>query len=67
MTSFILKEDHLCAKAGTVFYRCKLPNYGCKSDDEWETGEEHLSLTEDPEGGYPFLIVPRSKLEEWAA
>ncbi len=59
---YVLKEDYLSAKKGTVFYRCELPDYGCKSDDERGLGEECLSLTEDPEGGYPFLIVPRSKL-----
>lgn len=64
MTSYVLTENYLSAAAGTVFYPCNLCNYGCKEDDEWAFGEECLSLTEDPSGGYPFLIVPHSKLEE---
>ena len=61
---FRLTEDHLSLKAGATLYRCKLPNYGCWGDDERATGEEHQSMTEDPEGGYPFTIVPVRKLIE---
>ncbi len=49
--------------AGQEFYRFKLNDYGMKSDHERITREEHINLTEDPEGGYPFICVPLAAVE----
>lgn len=62
--SYTLTADHLGVKARTILFRCTRPNYGCASDDERATGEEQWSMTTDPGGGYPFIIVPRRLLTE---
>lgn len=51
-------------KAGTVVYDCKFYDYGCASDDSRSTGVEHISVTLDSEGDYPFFTIPKYKLKE---
>lgn len=52
------------ATAGTVAYRCVEPDYGLAADDTRMTGKVHISLTLDPDGGYPFFTHPVDDLEE---
>jgi hypothetical protein len=52
------------AKAGMMVYTCKNPDYGVANHDTRMTGEKHISVTLDPEGGYPFFTVRVSNLEE---
>ena len=65
LTSYTLSKDHWGVPARTILFRCKLPDYGCASDDMRSSGgEEHWSMTRDPDGGYPFIIIPRRLLTE---
>lgn len=50
-------------KPGTKVYPATCYDYGCANDDERTTGKEHLSVTLDPNGGYPFFTVPVEDLE----
>jgi len=51
------------AKSGDIVYRCSGYDYGCANDDTRFTGIEHISVTKDPEGGYPFFTIPVESLE----
>lgn len=48
-------------------YQCKGHDYGLASDDSRATGIEHVSVTLDPTGDYPFFTIPKTDLEEVAA
>jgi GH25 family lysozyme M1 (1,4-beta-N-acetylmuramidase) len=48
---------------GTIVRHCTGHDYGCANDDTRETGIHHVSVTLDPEGGYPFFTIPREDLE----
>lgn len=50
-------------EAGTVVYLCRQHDYGCANDDTRYAGIEHVSVTEDKDGGYPFFTIPRNHLE----
>jgi hypothetical protein len=43
--------------AGTIVYVAYY-DYGLAQDDTNYTGEEHISVTLKPDGGYPFFTVP---------
>jgi len=51
------------AVAGTVVYKCAKHDYGLASDDTRMTGVRHISVTLNPDGGYPFFTVPASDVE----
>lgn len=51
-------------KEGTVVYDFMFHDYGLASDDSRYTGIEHVSVTMDPEGGYPSFTIPKHKLKE---
>jgi len=53
-------------KAGTILYRCILPDYGTAIEDTLMTRRVHVSVTLDPTGGYPFFTIERSRLREVA-
>lgn len=61
----MLKDSSLEPRAvtGTVVYRCKGWDYGCANDDTRITGDEHVSVTMKPDGGYPFFTVRKHDLE----
>lgn len=61
----VLKDSRLesSAKAGTFVYACRHADYGCASDDTRATGIEHISVTLDVNGNYPFFTMPRPDLE----
>lgn len=58
-------SDGLGGKAGTVCYKLSGYDYGLASDDTRMTGIEHVSMTLDPNGGYPSFTVPLEDLEEF--
>jgi len=51
------------AVAGTLVFPSKGYDYGLARDDTRFTGVQHVSVTLDPEGGYPFFTHPLSDLE----
>jgi hypothetical protein len=59
-----VKWDTQFHKAGEIVYTCKGYDYDCASDDTRWTGIEHTSVSHDADGGYPFLTIPKSALEE---
>lgn len=68
MSQYKLKADRLingelCASAGDTVYRCVGHDYGGASDDTRITGAPHMSVTLDPDGGYPFFTVPVADLD----
>ena len=50
-------------KAGHTVYASAMYDYGLASDDTRMTGIEHVSVTLDPEGGYPFFTIPKVDIE----
>jgi len=50
--------------AGTIVYDPKGYDYGLAGDDTRITGIEHVSVTLDPEGGYPTFTIRKSSLKE---
>lgn len=51
-------------KIGSYVYECTKPDYGCASDDTRFTGVDHISVTLDKTGDYPFFTIPAQDLEE---
>lgn len=51
------------AEPGDTVYRCKGYDYGCASDDARLLGFDHISVTKDPTGAYPFFTIPKRDLE----
>jgi len=62
--SYILRSDRGEHHAGTIVYPCNMPDYGCAGDDSRTSGDEHISVTLDKNGGYPFFTVPYNDLEQ---
>jgi len=58
----ILRGD-VCANAGDTVYLLRLSDYGSAGDDTRLTGIEHVSVTLNKDGDYPFFTVPRDHLE----
>jgi hypothetical protein len=57
----------LYAKAGDVVYECINYDYGCAGDDTRGLGYEHISVTKDAAGGYPFFTIPTRDLKPVSA
>lgn len=49
--------------AGVTVYMAAVHDYGLARDDTNCTGIEHVSVTLDPEGGYPFFTIPAHQLQ----
>jgi hypothetical protein len=65
-TAFLLTEaaaSNPNVKAGTVVFKYRGYDYGCAADDTAITGEKHISVTLDPEGGTPFFTVRKDHLQ----
>lgn len=52
------------ARIGSTVYSCGKCDYGCAGDDTRITGVEHISVTLDSTGDYPFFTHPKHMLEE---
>jgi hypothetical protein len=50
--------------AGTICYGLMMHDYGLASDDTRITGVPHVSVTLDPDGGYPSFTVVAADLEK---
>lgn len=63
----IIRSDRAADKSvapGDTVYDSKGYDYGCSSDDTRYTGIEHISVTLDIDGGYPFFTIPVVDLQE---
>lgn len=63
----VLRADRSANKtleAGMIVYRCSGPDYGCSGDDTRMTGIEHVAMTLNEDGSYPFFTIPKEDLEE---
>jgi len=47
-----------------IVYECLKDDCGSAAEDTLSTGEEHLSVTTDPNGGYPTFTCPISQLRD---
>jgi hypothetical protein len=63
-TSYILLEDRFDVPAGTVVFKAQRYDYGLASDDARMTGIEHISVTRNHDGDYPYFTVPVNLLEK---
>lgn len=66
MSKFKVKIDAAnepAAKAGTVVYSPRAHDYGLASDDTRMRGIQHVSVTLQPDGGYPVFTIPEAHLE----
>ena len=63
LKKYRLKFDRFGHAAGTIVYDCKGHDYGCANDDTRFTGIEHISVTTNEDGDYPFFTVSRNYLE----
>lgn len=61
-TTFRLKRDRFQHKAGTTVYSSKFHDYGLARDDTRITGVQHVSVTLNADGSYPFFTVPERDL-----
>jgi hypothetical protein len=61
--AYRLKEDRFDAKAGDTVYKARSYDYGLASDDTRMTGVRHVSVTLQPNGGYPTFTCPEHLLE----
>lgn len=61
--AYRLKRDRFEHKAGTTVYRTHYSDYGTASGDTRMTGVEHVSVTLNQNGEYPFFTVPVADLE----
>ena len=62
----IIRSDRAAnkdVKVGDLVHSCKGYDYGCSSDDTRITGIEHISVTLDENGDYPFFTIPDEDLE----
>lgn len=50
--------------AGTIVYPATTHDYDPASDDTKLTGIQHISVTLDPDGGYPHFTVPITEVED---
>lgn len=48
---------------GATVYKLSGYDYGVAADDNRATGIEHISVTFDATGDYPFFTIPREDLE----
>lgn len=59
-----LLEDRFEHTANTIVYDCVHPDYGLSYDDTCATGIEHISVTLNEDGSYPYFTVPVDYLSE---
>jgi hypothetical protein len=59
----IIDGEVLATKGSTVF-QCWETDYGLSQDDTVTFGTMHISVTFDPDGGYPFFTIPLEDLKK---
>lgn len=50
-------------QVGDVVYPLRRYDYDLAHDDTRVTGIQHVSMTKDPDGNYPFFTIPWEDLE----
>jgi hypothetical protein len=63
----LLRADRAAHKGlepGQTVYDTKGHDYGLANDDTRMTGIEHVSVTLDENGEYPFFTIPKADLEK---
>lgn len=50
-------------KVGDPVFYCRGHDYGMASDDTALTGIQHVSVTLDENGDYPFFTIPREDIQ----
>ncbi|OOG85691.1 hypothetical protein B0E42_12875 [Pseudomonas sp. A25(2017)] len=50
-------------KLGSLVYDCVEEDFGCAKAESDFTGLPHISVTLDPDGGYPCFVAPLGILE----
>jgi hypothetical protein len=62
----VLRADRASSlvEVGATVYRFEMPDYGCAADDTRLLGFEHVAVTFDPDGDYPFFTIPLADLEQ---
>ena len=67
MTKYKILDNSLSAdknaKIGDIVYRCVGYDYGCSSEDTAFRGFQHISVTFNEDGSYPFFTIPEKHLE----
>jgi hypothetical protein len=53
----------VCLSEEQVVYECLQDDGGCAHEDSLSTGTPHMSVTTDPEGGYPYFTCPTFELK----
>lgn len=51
-------------QVGDTVYEHLGHDYGCSRDDTMYTGIEHISVTLNEDGDYPFFTIPKAHLNE---
>lgn len=67
MRSYIMLHDSKIEPsvlAGTIVYDTAKYDYGLARDDTYFTGVEHMSVSLNPDGDYPFFTVPVMHVQE---
>jgi len=52
------------SEKGDLVYECTKVDYGAAESDSYYTGQKHMSVTLEEDGGYPFFTIPIHNLEE---
>lgn len=60
---FRLRKRYYYHNAGEIVYPCKRPQYNEVSALFKETGKAHTTVTTDPKGDFPAIVVAREDLE----
>lgn len=63
MKKYELLADRFDHKRGTVVYETRAHDYGLARDDTNMTGIQHVSVTINEDGDYPFFTVPEHQLK----
>jgi hypothetical protein len=61
----ILRADRASSpvEVGATVYRLFGWDYGCAADDTRLLGFDHVAVTLEPDGDYPFFTIPLADLE----
>jgi hypothetical protein len=62
----VIRADRAASpvQPGATVYRCRGWDYGCANEDTRRLGLEHIAVTLEPTGDYPFFTIPREDLAD---
>lgn len=64
MAKYRTKIERFGHPAGTIVYDAGCYDYSLAADDTRLTGVEHVSVTLNSSGGYPFFTIPKRQLDK---